>query len=238
MVEERLPTEKRSRTEQEIRERTLQGLPFFAHLSAEQREQLLRGSRLQHFSAGDILHDHHADCLGMVTVITGSLRVCMASREGREITIYRLESGDTDILSASCVINQLTFDSMMEAETDAVVLVIPAALVSRLQKENIYLHSFIYELTAARFSDAMWTMQQILFLRMDQRVASALLDEYARTDDVHIRLTQEKLARRISSAREVVTRVLRRMERDHLLQIGRGCIELTDIDGLEKLLED
>lgn len=214
----------------------LNALPFYQHLSDSERAETEQRAQTKSFREGDVLHDHHAECLGMVTVLRGRTRVTMQSDDGREITIYSMEPGDTDILSASCVINQITFDSMMVADTDCEVLIIPAAVVSRLEKENIYLHSYIYELTAQRFSDAMWTMQQILFLRMDQRVASGLLDEYARTDDVHIHLTQEKLARQISSSREVVTRVLKRMEKDRLLEVNRGCIELLDTDGLEKLL--
>lgn len=214
----------------------LSTLPFYQHLSDRDKAEVEQRAQIKPFHEGDVLHDHHAECLGMVTVLAGRTRVTMQSDDGREITIYSMEPGDTDILSASCVINQITFDSMMVADTDCEVLIIPAAVVSRLEKKNIYLHSYIYELTAQRFSDAMWTMQQILFLRMDQRVASGLLDEYARTDDVHIHLTQEKLARQISSSREVVTRVLKRMEKDRLLEVNRGCIELLDTDGLEKLL--
>lgn len=83
----------------------------------------------------------------------------------------------------------------------------------------------------------MWAMQQILFLRMDQRIATGLLDEFARTGDSHISLTQDKLARQISSSREVVTRMLKKMEKEGLLKVGRGCIELLDVDGLDNLLE-
>ncbi len=214
----------------------LESLPFFPHLSEDQKKELESQARVQTYREGDILHDHHAECLGMVTMISGRTRVTMQSDDGREVTIYSMEPGDTDILSAACVINQITFDSMMVADEDCQVLVIPAVVVSRMEKKNIYLHSFIYELTAQRFSDAMWAMQQILFLKMDQRVASGLLDEYARTDDVHIHLTQEKLARQISSSREVVTRILKKMEKEKLLEVNRGCIELLDLDGLTNLL--
>lgn len=215
----------------------LKSLPFFPDLSEDQQKELENQARIKTYREGDILHDHHAECLGMVTMISGRTRVTMQSDDGREITIYSMEPGDTDILSAACVINQITFDTMMVADEDCQVLVLPAAVVSRLEKQNIYLHSYIYDLTAQRFSDAMWAMQQILFLKMDQRVASGLLDEYARTDDVHIHLTQEKLARQISSSREVVTRILKKMEKDKLLEVNRGCIELLDLDGLANLLE-
>lgn len=224
-------------SDREVLNQIMERLPFYQHLTEMEKNEIETQSLFQTYREEDILHDHHAGCLGMVTVISGRTRVTMQSDDGREITIYSMEPGDTDILTASCVIDQITFDSMMVADEETRVLVTPAALVSRIEKQNIYLHSYIYELTAKRFSDAMWAMQQILFLRMDQRTASGLLDEYARTDDVHIHLTQEKLARQISSSREVVTRILKRMEKDNLLKVNRGCIELLDVDGLEKLLE-
>lgn len=217
--------------------RQLEQLPFFSHLSPSEQEEITQKSMIRTCKEGDILHDHHAECLGMVTVLSGKTRVTMQSDDGREITIYSMEPGDTDILSAACVINQITFDSMMVADEDCEVLVIPAIVISKMEKENIYLHSYIYELTAQRFSDAMWAMQQILFLRMDQRIATGLLDEFARMGDSHISLTQDKLARQISSSREVVTRMLKKMEKEGLLKVGRGCIELLDVDGLENLLE-
>ena len=218
-------------------EKILKRLPFYDRLTETEKKQIEQDSVVRNYREGDILHDHHAECLGLVTVISGEARVTMQSDDGREITIYRLEEGDTDILSASCVINQITFDTMMVADEDTQVLVVPAAVMGRLKQQNIYVHSYVFELTAQRFSDAMWTMQQILFLRMDQRIASGLLDEYARTDDVHIHLTQEKLARQISSSREVVTRILRRMAKEKYLEVGRGCIKLLDPDRLEQLLE-
>lgn len=160
------------------------------------------------------------------------------SMKGKEVTLYHLEEGDIDILSASCVINQLTFDPLMVADTDVTVMVVPATVMSILNKDNIYVHSFIYETTARRFSDAMWTMQEILFLKTDQRVASFLLNEAASHDNLHLNITQEHIAKSISSAREVVSRVLKRMVKDGLITMNRKCIEIIDEEGLEDLLEE
>ncbi len=214
----------------------LQELPFYEKLTEDQKRRMESRSMVRHYEKNSILHDHQAECLGMVVLLEGQLRVTMQSDDGREVTIYTMEPGDTDILSASCVINQITFDSMMFAAKDSDVLIIPAAILAGMKEENVWLQNYIYEIGLHRFSDAMWTIQQILFMKIDQRVASALLDEYARTDDTNIALTQEEIARTISSAREVVARTLKRMEKDGLLKVGRGNIELLDPDGLEDLL--
>ena len=75
----------------------------------------------------------------------------------------------------------------------------------------------------------------MLFLTAEQRVANGLLDEYARTNDPHIHLTQEQIAKNISSAREVVSRSLKRMEQDGVIKMNRGCIQLLDYSALNAL---
>ncbi len=214
----------------------LQKLPFCEHLTDAERERIRSNSYIREFAKDSILHDHNSDCLGMVVLISGRLRVTMQSEDAKEVTIYLMDPGDVDILSASCVINQLTFDTVMTADEDSQVLVIPASVMSKLKEDNIYVSNYVYELSTMRFSDAMWTLQQILFLKIDQRIANVLLDEYARTDQLKITLTQEKVARNIGSTREVVARVIKQMEREHLVKLGRGCIEILDTDALEALL--
>ena len=95
----------------------------------------------------------------------------------------------------------------------------------------------MYELATARFSNVMWTMQQILFFRFDQRLSSFLLQEYQRTKDPVIHMTQEQIAQNVNSAREVVARMLRQFVSEGILEIRRGVIEIKDIEALEALTE-
>ena len=217
-------------------ETVLREMPFFVHLTEDEKNLALTTVSTRTYRKGDILHSHTSECLGLIRLLKGSVRVTMQSAEGREITIYTLQEGDADVLAASCVINQITFDTLMVADTDAEVMILPAAAVSSLDRSSIYVHSYLMELSTERFSDAMWNMQQILFLRMDQRVANWLLDEYSRTDNPEINATQDHIARSISSAREVTSRVLGRMEKDGLIQTKRGSVRILDADGLEALL--
>ena len=217
-------------------ETVLREMPFFVHLTEDEKNQALSTVTVRTYRKGDILHSHTSDCLGLICLLSGSVRVTMQSAEGREITIYTLQPGDADVLAASCVLNQITFDTYMVADKDSEVMVLPAAVVASLDRSNIYVHSYLMELSSLRFSDAMWTMQQILFLRMDQRVANWLLDEYSRTDSLEINATQDYIARSISSAREVTSRVLGRMEKDGLIRTKRGSVIILDPDRLEALL--
>lgn len=213
----------------------LSGLPFWEHLEHAQKKYAEDQAVFRHYGKGSMIYSSGSLCLGMACVQKGSVRVYLLSEEGREITLFRLEKGDPCVLSAACVISQITFDTYMEAEQDCDLLVIPAAAFRQLTEENIHVKCFVYELMTERFSSVMWTMQQILFAGLDRRLAGFLVQEYDRTKDPRIRITQEQIARQINSAREAVARMLRRFMTEHLVEVSRGVITLLDIDGLRQI---
>ena len=100
---------------------------------------------------------------------------------------------------------------------------------------KLYGRCFLYELATKRFSNVMWAMQQILFKRLDQRLAIFLIEEYARTGSATIRMTHEQIAQHISSAREAVARMLKQFTEDGLVELKRGAILLVDIEGIRQL---
>ena len=152
------------------------------------------------------------------------------------MTLYRLGAGDCCVLSASCVISQITFETLMAAEQDTELLIVASGAFGELTKQNINVRCFMYEQAISRFSDVMWAMQNVLFRRFDQRLAAFLLEEYKRTSSREIKMTHEQIAQNTSSAREVVARMLKRFASDGLVEMRRGTIRLADVDGLKKLL--
>jgi CRP/FNR family transcriptional regulator len=93
----------------------------------------------------------------------------------------------------------------------------------------------MYELIIERFSEVMWAMQQILFMGFDKRLAVFLYDEYSRTGFNEIKMTHEQIAKMTGSAREVVSRMLKRFADDGLVEFRRGIIILKDISRLKKI---
>ena len=139
------------------------------------------------------------------------------------------------MLSASCVISQITFDTQLSAGADTAILVVPANIVDALAAQNIHLRCFLYELATKRFSDVMWAMQQIMFKGLDRRLAEFLLAEAERTGSNTIRMTHEQIAQHISSAREAVARMLKGFSEDGLVELRRGAITLRDKNSLNRL---
>ena len=171
----------------------------------------------------------------MLLVLSGEIRTYLLSDEGREVTLYRLHPDDLCVLSASCVISQITFDTQICAQRETEVLIIPASIVAALGEQNLSVRCFLYELATQRFSDVMWAMQQILFKSLDRRLATFLLAEAERTGSSTIRMTHEQIAQHISSAREAVARMLKSFSEDGLVALRRGETVLRNVDGLMKL---
>ena len=171
----------------------------------------------------------------MLLLLEGEIRTYLLSDEGREVTLFRGYSGGLCVLSASCVISQITFEVQMSAQQDTEVLIIPAGITAALKERNIHVRCFFYELAIQRFSDVMWSMQQILFKGLDRRLADFLLAEQERTGSDTVRMTHEQIARHISSAREAVARMLKHFSEDGLVELKRSAVVLLNMDALKKL---
>ena len=165
------------------------------------------------------------------------IRIFLISEEGKEVTLYRISEGEVCVLSAACVLPSITFDIHIEAVSDTTLLQISAPAFSRLMKENIYVEAFAYKTASLRFSDVMWTMQQILFMRFDQRLAVFLLEESAARDTDVLKITHEQIAKLVGSAREVVTRMLNYFAEEGWVTLSRGKIAVKDRDALKSLLQ-
>lgn len=210
-------------------------LPFWDSLSEKEKQLVKSRAVIRPYKKGEMIQPTDCNCLGMVLVVSGGIRVYILSEEGREITLYRLTEGECCILSASCVVEEITFDSEMSATEDCRLLVIPTAIFKELMENNIYVRCFIYEALCKRFSSAVWTMQMILFKGYDRRLADFLVSEYDRTGSAEIKMTHEQIARYTNSAREVVARMLKRFASEGLVTFKRGTIQLIDTERLRNL---
>ena len=209
--------------------------PVWNKLTAEQRDRLLSVSVLQKFKAGSILHDGGANCLGLLLVRSGQLRAYMLSEEGREVTIARFFEMDICLFSASCVMPNMQFDIFIEAEKDSQVWVIPACLYQNLMDESLAIANYSHNLIANHFSELMWLMEQVLWKSFDRRLAGFLLEETALEETNSLKITHERIANHIGTAREVVTRMLRYFQSEGLVKLTRGTVEITDPKGLRQL---
>ena len=202
--------------------------PIWDKLTKQQQEQIAAVSDLHTFKSGTVLHDGSPDCLGMLLVQSGQLRAYILSEEGREVTICRFFEMDICLFSASCVMPNMMFDIFIEAEKDSEVWVIPACLYQNLMDESLPIANYSHDLITSHFSDVMWLMEQIMWKSFDKRLAAFLLEEAALEGTNVLKITHEKIANHMGTAREVVTRMLRYFQGENLVKLTRGTVEITD----------
>ena len=209
--------------------------PFWEQLTPEEQERLCRFTRSVHYAKGARVHSPLESCVGILLLRSGQLRSYLLSEDGRDVTLYRLFGGEVCILSASCVMDAVNIDLYIDAEEDTEALCISAGIFRQLMQENVYVRCYAYQMTAERFSDTMWTMQQILFMSADRRLAIFLTDELAKTGGADLRMTHDQMAKYMGSAREVVSRMLKYFAQEGWVRLYRGGVQVLDKKKLQAL---
>ncbi len=202
--------------------------PFWDTLSADDKDLLCRYTVRKNYSNGDNIHGGNGECTGAIIVKIGSVRAFMLSEEGREITLYRLYPGDICMLSASCVLQAITFDVMVDADTECECFILNGKAFSEVANRNLYAKNFALETAVDRFSDVMWVMQQILFMSFDRRLAIFLTDELAKNGGDTVRLTNEQIAKYMGSAREVVSRMMKYFKAEGIAERTREGVKILN----------
>ena len=209
--------------------------PIWDKLTPQQQERLSQGAVLRRAKKGAILHNGTMDCLGLLLVREGQLRAYIYSDNGREVTIYRLFERDICLFSASCIMQSIQFDITIEAEKDSQFWVIPPELYKSVMEQSAPLANYTSQIMASRFTDVMWLVEQIMWKSLDQRLAAFLLIERRLEGSQAQKLTHEKIANHMGTAREVVTRMLRYFQDEGVVSLSRGTVSILDAEKLLKM---
>ena len=211
-----------------------ESFPFWNELSSDEKRLIKNNTKLKLYKAGSIIHDS-TECTGVLLIKKGELRVYILSPEGREVTLYRLSEKETCLLTASCILKNITFSIMVDAEVDSEVFLISSSAFKELKNKNIKVESFINDIMNCHFSETMWAMEQILFTSFDQRLAFFLLEQSREKESDILNFTHEYIAKNLGSAREVVSRMLKYFQKEGIVSLSRGSIIIKDKSKLEKL---
>lgn len=205
-----------------------EAFPIWDQLTSAQQEALQSGAVLRGVPSGTVLSRGGDECTGLMLVRSGQLRAYILSEEGREVTLYRLFALDLCLFSASCVMRSIQFDVSIEAEKDSQLWVIPPEVYKSVMDASAPLANYTNEVMAARFSEVMWLMEQLMWKSLDKRLAAFLLSEAALENTPRLHITHEMIGSHLGSAREVITRMLRYFQSEGLVRLSRGTVELLD----------
>lgn len=210
--------------------------PFWDRLEQQEKERINTGWRMELINKNRQIYRYSDGCKGLMIVRKGCLRVYIISDEGRDVTLYRLYPGDVCVLSAACLIQEIDFEVLIEASEETESITIPADDLRQIMDENIWMKNFMYKKTLERFSDVMWTMQHILFKKVDQRIAQYLWDEMQYQNSNIITVTHDNIAKDVGSVREIVTKVLHQMAEKKIIKNGYGKVEILNRDKLFSMI--
>ncbi|MDX2469688.1 MAG: Crp/Fnr family transcriptional regulator [SAR324 cluster bacterium] len=187
--------------------------------------QLPKGTEI--FAEGD-------PCVMIALLLTGVVRVYKLSESGREMTLYRIHPGESCILSISSLLSHKPLGAIAVVEEDIEAYAIPAGTFSSWMKVKPCMQDFVFDLLSRRLSEVLTTVEEVAFHRLDERILKFLLSQPR--NNAEVATTHQKIAVEVGSSREVVTRTLKDLQSQGLVEIGRGAIILRDLEKIKSRL--
>jgi len=193
-------------------------------LPEQLRQEVLGKIQVMRLPPGQVLFSAGQQCLGLPLVLQGSVKVQMTGVSGHSIVLYRMGKDDICTLSIGCLMTGRGYRAEAVVEEDGEAAMIPRGVFDRLMDQSAEFRLGIMESYGRRLDDLMLLVEEVAFRRMDERLEDWL---DARSDRSVIAITHQDLAVELGTAREVVSRLLKELERQGKLRLARGKIELT-----------
>lgn len=189
------------------------------------RNEILEKGTIFSFLAGDILMDYGRYISHIPLVLKGGLRILrQEGHNGREVFLYYLTTGQTCAMSLTCCNQQKTSRIKAIAETDTELLMIPVENMEIWLKQYPSWKNFIFETYQKSYDKLMDFVEELSFQQLDARVLSYLQQKITLTKNPKIQITHQEIANELNSSREVISRLLKKMEQDNKLELGRNFI--------------
>lgn len=207
--------------------------PGLSRLDPDSARLFHQSARTMSVPAGAIMFRDGSECSNYVLVVDGSIRVHKLSEGGREIVLYRVERGQSCVLTTNCLIANEVYGAEGIAETDVDLMILPSSAFKSLLARSEAFRDFVFSAYALRISDLLMLIEEVAFGRVDARLASWLTAHADPTGS--IKATHQEIAVELGTAREVVSRQLKDFERRSWVALGRGSLVLLNRDSLSEL---
>ncbi|MEQ1555977.1 MAG: Crp/Fnr family transcriptional regulator [Gallionella sp.] len=190
---------------------------------------LLANTAVMQLPVGTLVFDENQPCLGFPLILTGSIRVIKAAASGRELQLYRVQPGESCILTSSCLLGHTRYQARGIVDENLEMVVLPATIFHQLLAQNAAFRSYVFSLFSDRLTDLMTLVSAVAFQKLDQRLAALLISKPNPLNSTH-----QALADELGSAREIVSRLLKNFAAQGWVQLGREHITLTNFAALQR----
>ena len=188
--------------------------------------EIIQTGRLLKLREGQPLIEPGMEAKEMPLVVAGTLRIMREDADGNEIFLYYLEGGDACAMSISCCLGTQISEFKVVAESEAVLWMVPMHHIDTWMVKYRSFRKFIFDSYHARFDEMLNTIDSIAFMNMDQRLMKYLLDKKQSTGSFVINKTHEQIAQELNTSRVVVSRLLKKLEREDRIELHRNRIEV------------
>ena len=204
--------------------------PVLGQLSPMDRTALRSELQPVRIAAGTVLFDLDSPCTLFLLLAAGSVRVVKPSLSGREIVLYRLEPGDSCILTVSCMLGESKYPARGVTESEITAYIVTQQIFQRLLADSAPFRAFVFRYFSARISDLMQLVEEVAFGALDQRLANLLVEQ-----GPVLEITHQQIADELGTVREVVSRRLKLLEQQGLVRLKRGQVEVLDLKRLSRV---
>jgi len=199
----------------------------FPHMSEPAlREEIIEFGELRKAEAGEILMDVGAYVRYVPLLLRGSIKVIREDQDGRELFLYFLTAGETCSMSFGCCMMSKRSEIRTIAEEDVVMITIPVAKVDEWMSKYKTWKNFVMQSYDNRMLEMVRTIDSIAFKRMDERLLEYLQQKSEHAEDGLLSITHQRIALDLNASREAVSRLLKRLEKDGLVELGRNQIRV------------
>ncbi len=207
--------------------------PELKNLESHAKELLLKFARIVEAPVGTIGYREGTPCGAYVMRLAGRSRVYKMSLSGREILLYRVSAGETCVITTTCLLGNSDYPASTVVEEPIRDVLIPAAAFNQLMMESNVFRKYVMSNYGALISDLIVLLDEVAFRTLNSRLAKVLL-EYQSTV---ISKTHQQIADELGTAREVISRQLKRLEQKEIVSLSRGQIEITNKEALKQIAE-
>jgi CRP/FNR family transcriptional regulator len=204
-----------------------------SQLESSVKDALLRESVVVTVPEGTVIFGPGKSPDSLLLLLDGRVRVQQVSETGREIVLYRVEAGQSCVLTTACLLAYEDYSAEGIAETDIRAAAIPRRVFDDLISRSVAFRNFIFTAYSRRITDLFLVIEEIAFQRLDIRLADKLIELARGTGQV--RATHQQLAAELGTAREVISRQLGEFQRRGWVRQTRGVIDVLDMAGIERL---
>ena len=198
---------------------------FFPQFEPSLKEKLIANCSIKSFDAGEVLMSPGQYFRSTMLIVEGRVKLYRQGDEGNEFFLYYIEPGGACALSMICAARQEISEVMAKAVEKTVALLIPIQLMDELMKEHKTWYYFVLETYRNRYEELLTLVDNIAFKSMDQRLEFYLKQQHEKLRTRELNITHQEIANDLSTSREVISRLLKKMEQRGDLLLHRNFIE-------------